>query len=1262
MVHNAKLIFVERKQNFQVEAKKLLDNFKQNLLITSLKEIRILNKYIIANVSEDVYQKSLFSIFAEKVTDDLFENDFVKNDNDIVLAIELLPGQFDQRANSAIQCLKLIDPKSNPIVTCAKVYVFSGKLNKAQIDKIENFLINPVESKKVDYLSKDYKIDLKEPNEIEIISNFINWNDKELKFYYDNNRFAMNYNDLQFIQSYFKKENRDPTVTEIKIIDTYWSDHCRHTTFETKIIDSKISDNGLSKPIKYAYECYLKSRKNVYGEKVNDRKISLMDIATICAKEFKKQGLLNDLDLSDEINACSIKVDVEVEGKIEQYALMFKNETHNHPTEIEPFGGASTCLGGAIRDPLSGRTYVYQAMRITGSADPTVDISKTISGKLPQRKITTEATKGYSSYGNQIGLATGQVDELYHPNYVAKRLEVGAVIGCAPMENIYRAKPIEGDVIILLGGKTGRDGIGGATGSSRKHDTTSSIQCGAEVQKGNAIEERKIQRLFRRKEVTSLIKKCNDFGAGGVSVAIGELCDGLEINLDSIPKKYLSLDGTELAISESQERMAVVVSNIDAQKFIDFANDENIEATIVAKVTSDNRLKMFWNNKMICDISRDFLNTNGFTQSIEVEVEQPKKYPFSVSNKVDVKKKWKEITGDLNSCLKIGMVEQFDSTIGANTVLMPFGGKNQLTPAEGMAALLPTFIIDKTNLCSLMTYGFNPNIGMWSPFHMAHYAVIESITKIVAMGGDYKKIRLSFQEYFEKLKNSKSWGKPFSALLGAYLTQQEFKLAAIGGKDSMSGTYENINVPPTLISFAVATEDANNIISPEFKTNSSTIVLVKPNYKKDRTIDIDSLKKNFDVVSKAIKNKKIISAYSLKQNGVAEGLIKMSFGNSIGVDFSNLTKNELFEINYGSLILEITNGIDLKQTLVGSNYKVIGQTNNVSLIRNEQFKISFKIEELLEISRKKLENVFPTTIETKSSDNIEIKTFINQDKKYYHKKILQPLVVMPVFPGTNCEFDEQFAFEKFGAKVKQVLIKNLDSDLFLQSIKELVKWIKKANIIMIPGGFSAADEPDGSAKFIVNVFKNEKVKKATTKFLDKKNGLMLGICNGFQALIKLGLLPYGKIKDVNENSPTLTYNSIYKHMSGIVRTKLVSNKSPWFNELEIGKITNVAISHGEGKFIANEETVKMLEVNGQIAMQYVDLKNNPTMKMPFNPNGSTYAVEAITSYDGKILGKMGHSERIGPNLYKNVLGDYDQKIFESAVKYFTNGGKNKKEK
>ena len=1257
MTKNTKLIFVEKKQKYQIEAKKLLHIFKQELLIKNITKIRILNKYIIAGVNQDVYKKSLYSVFAEKVTDNLYENKFSKKSSDFIIAIALLPGQFDQRSESAIQCLKLIDSDLEPIVTSTKVYVISGTLTKDNIKKIENYLINPVDSHKIDYLSKEYEIKLKKHNEIEIINGFINLSKNQLEKYYQSGKFAMSFDDLFLIQEYFKKENRDPTITEIKIIDTYWSDHCRHTTFETKIQKVDIEDKLFSKPIRYAYQCYLKSRKNVYGQKSKTRKISLMDIATICAKELKKQGYLKDLDLSDEINACSIKVDVEINNKIVQYALMFKNETHNHPTEIEPFGGASTCLGGAIRDPLSGRTYVYQAMRITGSADPTVSISKTIPGKLPQRKITTEATKGYSSYGNQIGLATGQVDELYHPNYVAKRMEVGAVIGCAPMQNIYRNRPIEGDVVILLGGKTGRDGIGGATGSSKKHDSQSSNECGAEVQKGNPINERKIQRLFKRPEVTKLIKKCNDFGAGGVSVAIGELCDSLEINLDFIPKKYHNLNGTELAISESQERMAVVVSSNDAKKFIDYATSENLEATIVAKVTNDNRLKMFWKNKIICDISRDFLNTNGVVQKINVEVEQPKKYPFVISSNISVKNKWKEIASDLSSNLKLGMIQQFDSTIGANSVLVPFGGKYQLTPSEGMAAIIPTFTTNKTSTCSLMTYGFNPNIGMWSPFHMAHYSIIESITKIVAMGGDYKKIRLSFQEYFEKLKNPKSWGKPFSALLGAYLTQQEFKLAAIGGKDSMSGTYENINVPPTLISFAVSTENVDNIISPEFKKINSNIVLVKPTINNDKTINIDSLKNNFDIIYKAIKDKKIISAYSLKQNGISEALMKMSFGNKIGVEYKNLSNQELFGINYGAIIVEIPNEFDVKNVLEKSNYKIIAKTNQSKLIANLKSKISIKIEELLNLNKNKLEEIYPFETKNASKQNISLKTFEVKAKKQSTKKVDKPLVVIPVFPGTNCEFDSQLAFEKAGAVVKQVLIKNLDSKLFLESIDQLVEWINKTNIIMIPGGFSAADEPDGSAKFIVNVFKNKKVEKATMDLLNKRDGLILGICNGFQALIKLGLLPYGKIIDINENDPTLTYNDINTHMSGIVRTKLVSNMSPWFSKLEVNKVTNVAISHGEGKFVANGKTIKQLESNGQIAMQYVDLENNATMKMPFNPNGSIYAIEAITSPDGRILGKMGHSERSHPNLYKNVLGDYDQKIFESGVEYFTKGEK-----
>ena len=1138
-------------------------------------------------------------------------------------------------------------------------------LNQEEINKIKSYYINPVDSREVSPLSKVLEENLEEPNEVEILNGFLGLNEEGLKNFHREKSLAMSLEDLKLIRDYFKSEDRNPTITEIKVIDTYWSDHCRHTTFETIIKDVYIEEGKYSEPIKKAYEDYKNSRAYVYGENLNNKEVKLMDLATIAMKELRKRGKLDDLDVSEEINACSINIEIETDKGTEEYLLMFKNETHNHPTEIEPFGGAATCLGGAIRDPLSGRSYVYQAMRVTGSADPTVEICETLKGKLPQRKITLGAAHGYSSYGNQIGLATGQVSEIYHPNYAAKRMEVGAVIAATPKENVIRLEPSKGDIVILLGGRTGRDGIGGATGSSKEHTEESINQCGAEVQKGNAPTERKIQRLFRNKEVAQMIKRCNDFGAGGVSVAIGELCRGIDIDLNKVPKKYEGLDGTELAISESQERMAVVISSENADRFIKLSEEENLEATIVAEVTDTDRLRMNWKDKTIVDIKRSFLDTNGAKQEISLKVKSPSVYPYEVKN-FDVKEEWLKSLRNLNVCSQKGLIERFDSTIGGGTVLMPLGGKYQLTPAEGMAAKIPV-LGGESKDASLMTYGFNPYLGVWSPFHMAFYSVIESVTKIAAMGGDYKKVRLTFQEYFEKLlRDEEKWGKPFAALLGAYKAQMDLGLPAIGGKDSMSGSFGELNVPPTLVSFAVGLEKASRIISPEFKNIGSTLVLMKGEKLEDGTLEMEGFKNNLEKLYELIGEEKVVSAYSLKFGGVSEGITKMSLGNRIGAILNNISKEELFGFNYGSLILEVKEGVNLEDEFKGTNYKVIGSTIKDGVIKCEEYDFEVSLEELEKAYEEKLEYVFKSKTEDKEEC---VSDLINNDKdganildngqmhieeklKSKITRVEKPRVVIPVFPGTNCEYDCRRAFEKEGAEVSEVIIRNLNKEALIDSINMLKKEIDKSQIIMLPGGFSAGDEPDGSAKFIATIFRNPKIKDSVMKLLNERDGLILGICNGFQALIKLGLLPYGKIIDIEEDMATLTYNNINRHMSSIVRTKITSKKSPWFNEVSLGEVHSIPISHGEGRFVAPEALIKELVENDQIATQYVDLEGNMAMNMPYNPNGSSLAIEGIISRDGRILGKMGHSERIGDNLYKNIPGEFDQKLFKSGVDYF----------
>ncbi|MCX0385704.1 phosphoribosylformylglycinamidine synthase [Clostridium perfringens] len=1260
-----RMVFVEKKAGFNVESQILLKDFKDNLGIEALEDVRVLNKYILGDMEEEQYVRTVNTILSEAPVDRVYEENFEIGQDEIAFGVEYLPGQYDQRADSASECIMLLTEEEKIPVKSSKVIILKGNLNEEEIKKIKSYYINPVDSREVSPLSKVLEENLEEPNEVEILNGFLDLNEEGLKNFHRDKSLAMNLEDLKLIRDYFKSEDRNPTITEIKVIDTYWSDHCRHTTFETIIKDVYIEESKYSEPIKKAYEDYKNSRAYVYGENLNNKEVKLMDLATIAMKELRKRGKLDDLDVSEEINACSINIEIETDKGTEEYLLMFKNETHNHPTEIEPFGGAATCLGGAIRDPLSGRSYVYQAMRVTGSADPTVEICETLKGKLPQRKITLGAAHGYSSYGNQIGLATGQVSEIYHPNYAAKRMEVGAVIAATPKENVIRLEPSKGDIVILLGGRTGRDGIGGATGSSKEHTEESINQCGAEVQKGNAPTERKIQRLFRNKEVAQMIKRCNDFGAGGVSVAIGELCRGIDIDLNKVPKKYEGLDGTELAISESQERMAVVISCENADRFIKLSEEENLEATIVAEVTDTDRLRMNWKDKTIVDIKRSFLDTNGAKQEISLKVKSPSVYPYEVKN-CDVKEEWLKSLRNLNVCSQKGLIERFDSTIGGGTVLMPLGGKYQLTPAEGMAAKIPV-LGGESKDASLMTYGFNPYLGVWSPFHMAFYSVIESVTKIAAMGGDYKKVRLTFQEYFEKLlRDEEKWGKPFAALLGAYKAQMDLGLPAIGGKDSMSGSFGELNVPPTLVSFAVGLEKASRIISPEFKNIGSTLVLMKGEKLEDGTLEIDGFKNNLEKLYKLIGEEKVVSAYSLKFGGVSEGITKMSLGNKIGAILNNISKEELFGFNYGSLILEVKEGVNLEDEFKGTNYKVIGSTIKDAVIKCEEYDFEVSLEELEKAYEEKLEDVFKSKTEDKEEC---VSDLINNDKdgasildngqvhieeklKSKITRVEKPRVVIPVFPGTNCEYDCRRAFEKEGAEVHEVIIRNLNKEALIDSINMLKKEIDQSQIIMLPGGFSAGDEPDGSAKFIATIFRNPKIKDSVMKLLNERDGLILGICNGFQALIKLGLLPYGKIIDIEEDMATLTYNNINRHMSSIVRTKITSKKSPWFNEVSLGEVHSIPISHGEGRFVAPEALIKELVENDQIATQYVDLEGNMAMNMPYNPNGSSLAIEGITSRDGRILGKMGHSERIGENLYKNIPGEFDQKLFKSGVDYF----------
>ena len=1245
---NIRSIFVEKKSGFNVEAQSLLRDFIENLGIRNLEDVRIVNKYLISKISEEYYKKSLHTIFAELTVDKVYEEKLPINEDEIAFGVEFLPGQYDQRADSATECLALLSAENKAEIKSAKIVILKGNISKSDLEKIKKYYINPVDSREVDIESKKFSSISNIPKEVQILNGFTNKTISELYKFHNDLGLAMSIDDLSMIQKYFKEEKRDPSITEIKVIDTYWSDHCRHTTFSTVLEDIHIEEGRYTEPIKKSYEGYIKSREYVYEK--NHKEKTLMDIAVIAMKELRKRRKLEDLDVSEEINACSINVKVETDSGMQDYLVMFKNETHNHPTEIEPFGGAATCLGGAIRDPLSGRTYVYQAMRVTGAADPTVSIESTMKGKLPQRTIVLGSANGYSSYGNQIGLATGQVQEVYHKNYAAKRMEVGAVIASAPKENIIREKPALGDVIILLGGRTGRDGVGGATGSSKEHTVDSINECGSEVQKGNAPTERKIQRLFRNSKVAKMIKRCNDFGAGGVSVAIGELCRGLDIDLDKVPKKYEGLDGTELAVSESQERMAVVVAREDADEFIRLSNEENLEATLVANVTDTDRLRLFWRGKNIVDLKREFLETNGATQRTKVTVKAPTDYPYDVKD-INVKDEWLSNLKKLNVASQQGLSERFDSTIGGGTVLMPFGGKYAKTPAEGMAAkiVVPN---GESKDATLMTFGLNPELGMWSPYHMAYYSVVESVTKLAAMGGNFRTAHLTFQEYFEKLgKDRNRWGKPFAALLGAYEAQMALGIAAIGGKDSMSGSFDDLDVPPTLVSFAVSVEKAKNIISPEFKNIGSNLVLLTVEKYSDGTINMDKYKKNLDILYRLIQDKKVISSSSVKFGGVSECITKMSLGNRIGAEITNLTKEELFGFNYGCILAEVKSDINIEEAFNGAQYKVVGKTTLESIIVSKEFDLKFDIFSLEEIYEEKFKSVYP--IETKKLGK-KIETPLFEAKSYSSPKvkIAKPKVVIPVFPGSNCEYDCERAFRNVGADVTQVVFRNITKEALNESIDRLAKEISTTQILMIPGGFSAGDEPDGSGKFIANALRNEKIAYELMELIKNRDGLVLGICNGFQALIKLGLVPYGEIVDIKEDMATLTYNNINRHMSSIIRTRVTSNKSPWFSGVNMGDIHSVAISHGEGRFVAPDSLINELIANGQVATQYVDLDGNVSLDMPYNPNGSMYGIEGITSPDGRILGKMAHSERSGQDIFKNIPGNYDQKIFESGVNYF----------
>ena len=1264
---SVKRVYVEKKPEYAVRAKELQSEIKSYLGISGATKVRELIRYDIENISGETYKKALVTVFSEPPVDDIYEEEFDLN-GARTFSVEFLPGQFDQRADSAEQCVKLLNEEEEPIIRTAVTYAIEGTISDEEFAAIKKHCINPVDSRETGLEKPETLVQsFPEPEDVKIFDGFRGMPETELKALYDSLNLAMTFKDFLHIQNYFKNdENRDPSMTEIRVLDTYWSDHCRHTTFSTELKNVAFDDGYYCAPMKETYEDYLNTHKNLYAGR-SDKFVCLMDLALMAMKRLKKEGKLQDQEESDEINACSIVVPVEVDGKTEEWLVNFKNETHNHPTEIEPFGGAATCLGGAIRDPLSGRTYVYQAMRVTGAADPTVPVSETISGKLPQKKLVREAAHGYSSYGNQIGLATGYVKEVYHPNYVAKRMEIGAVMGAAPRRAVQRLTSDPGDIIILLGGRTGRDGIGGATGSSKAHNTESTAVCGAEVQKGNPPTERKIQRLFRREEVAHIIKKCNDFGAGGVSVAIGELADGLRVQLDKVPKKYAGLDGTELAISESQERMAVVVSPSDVKTFLGYAAEENLEAVEVAVVTEEPRLVLEWRGKEIVNISRAFLDTNGAHQETNVAVDMPvpeDNYLNKISTpkvadavaKNDMKAAWLAELADLNVCSQKGLVEMFDGSIGAGSVYMPFGGKYQLTETQSMVAKLPV-ANGKCDTVTMMAYGFDPYLASWSPYHGAIYAVLESLSRIVTAGGDYKKIRFTFQEYFRRMnEDPKRWSQPFAALLGAYNAQIGFGLPSIGGKDSMSGTFNDIDVPPTLVSFAVDVAKEQDIITPELKTAGNELLYF--------TIDKDEydvpvyaqVMKLYDVIHTLIQKGAIVSAYALDGKGLAAALAKMAFGNKLGVTVdADVTTDTLFAPSFGNIVAEVPAGKTaeiyeaLQNAGLSANVKRAGSVNGDAAFICGDMKLA--IDEALNAWTGTLEKVFPTRA---TEDKEEVKTDLyHADSVYVCKnKVAKPTVFIPVFPGTNCEYDSAKAFERAGADTIVKVFKNLNASDIRESVDEFTKAIDQAQIIMFPGGFSAGDEPEGSAKFFATAFRNAKMTEAVMKLLNERDGLALGICNGFQALIKLGLVPYGEIRPQTADSPTLTYNTIGRHISKMVYTKVVTDKSPWLAQAELGKVYCNPASHGEGRFVAPKEWLDKLFANGQVATQYVNEAGVPTMDEEWNVNGSYCSIEGITSPDGRVLGKMAHSERRDRSVAMNIYGEQDLKIFESGVAYF----------
>ncbi len=1248
---NVRRVYVEKKPEFAVSAKELRHEIKHYLGIQTVSAVRVLIRYDVENISDTTFEKACSGIFAEPPVDTLYQENFPMTEESRVFSVEYLPGQFDQRADSAEQCVRFINEDEKPIIRTATTYVIEGSVTEEEVEAIKNHCINPVDSRETGMDKPETLVAVfEEPEDVKVFDGFQNMPDEELKKLYDSLGLAMTFKDFQHIQNYYcGEEHRDPTMTEIRVLDTYWSDHCRHTTFSTELKEITFGEGDYKEPIVNTYNQYLKDHSEIFAGR-EDKFVCLMDLALMAMRKLKKEGKLQDQEESDEINACSIVVPIKVDGVEEEWLINFKNETHNHPTEIEPFGGAATCLGGAIRDPLSGRTYVYQAMRVTGAADPTVSVKDTLKGKLPQKKLVRGAASGYSSYGNQIGLATGAVKEIYHPNYVAKRMEIGAVLGAAPRRAVIRETSDPGDIIILLGGRTGRDGCGGATGSSKVHTEESIETCGAEVQKGNPPTERKIQRLFRREEVSALIKKCNDFGAGGVSVAIGELADGLRVDLDKVPKKYAGLDGTEIAISESQERMAVVVDPKDVKKFLDYAREENLEAVEVAVVTESPRLVLAWRGKEIVNISRAFLDTNGAHQETSVEVEIPNKEGtlFVKEEVKDVKEKWLAMLSNLNVCSQKGLVEMFDGSIGAGSVFMPHGGKYQMTETQAMVAKVPVQT-GSTDSVSMMSYGFDPYLSSWSPYHGAVYAVVESVAKIVAAGGDYSKIRFTFQEYFRRMtEDPKRWSQPFAALLGAYDAQLGFGLPSIGGKDSMSGTFQDIDVPPTLVSFAVDMAVEKDIITPELKKAGNKLVWMKIEKDEYDLPVYSQLMDQYGKFESDIHSGRIVSAYALDRHGVMAAVSKMAFGNGLGLKIEhNMDAGELFAPAFGDLVAEVPAD---KLGELSITYTVIGEVADSGTFSYGNTEIA--LCEAKKAWTETLEKVFATKSSADSSEVLEEKLYDTKDIHICSHKIGQPTVFIPVFPGTNCEYDSKRAFERAGANVITKVFKNLDAEDIRHSVEEFEKAISQAQMIMFPGGFSAGDEPDGSAKFFATAFQNAKIKEAVEKLLHERDGLALGVCNGFQALIKLGLVPYGSITGQKEDSPTLTYNTIGRHISKMVYTKVVTNKSPWLQEAVLGGVYTNPASHGEGRFVASEEWLDKLFANGQVATQYCDIDGVISMDEEWNVNGSYRAIEGITSPDGRVLGKMAHSERRDNSVAINIYGEQDMKIFESGVKYF----------